>query len=132
MELQRQNGTLTVSDVREMSAANARLFRNEVCAVLAPGLKRIEIDLSQTSVVDSCGLGALVSLYKAANEHSCPGGVRVRLLQPPPPVRQILELTRLHRLFEIVPGNGEPANGSAPPGHPSGTAGSTSPSSVCA
>jgi anti-sigma B factor antagonist len=102
MEIQRQNGTLNVSGVRELSAANARLFRNEVCARLAPELHHIDIDLSQTNLVDSCGLGALVSLYKAANDQSNNGGVAVRLVNPPPPVQQVFELTRMHYLFEIV------------------------------
>ena len=32
------------------------------------------------------------------------GNGMVRLLKPAPNVQQILELTRLHRVFEIVPG----------------------------
>ena len=118
MEIHRQNGTLNVNGLRELSAANARSFRNEVCAVLAPELKSIEIDLSQASIVDSCGLGALVSLYKAANEHNRNGGVTVRLLNPQPPVQQVFELTRMHHLFEIVQKNGEVVTGSIAPTQP--------------
>jgi anti-sigma B factor antagonist len=62
------------------------------------GHKNIEIDLSETRFIDSCGLGALVALHKTACGHK---GV-VRLLNPLPPVQQILELTRMHRIFEIV------------------------------
>jgi anti-anti-sigma factor len=112
MDIQRHNGTLSIRTLRELSAANARSFRNEVCAVLAPGLKSIEIDLTQTHAVDSCGLGALVSLYKAANERGHQGGVRVRLLNPQPQVQQLLELTRMHHLFEIVPPGDANGNGS--------------------
>jgi anti-sigma B factor antagonist len=111
MEIQRQNGTLNISGVRELSAANARLFRNEVCARLAPELHHIDIDLSQTSLVDSCGLGALMSLYKAANDQSNNGGVAVRLVNPQPPVQQVFELTRMHLLFEIVLSDAQAANG---------------------
>jgi anti-sigma B factor antagonist len=110
MEIQRYNGTLSVHAVRELSAANARSFRNEVCAMLAPELESIEIDLEQTTMVDSCGLGALVSLYRAALQRNRNGGVRIRLLNPQPPVQQLFELTRLHHLFEIVP----PAGGAVP------------------
>ncbi|HWW03054.1 MAG TPA: STAS domain-containing protein [Candidatus Acidoferrum sp.] len=111
MEIQRQNGTLNVSGVRELSAVNARQFRNEICARLAPELKSIEIDLSQTNLVDSCGLGALVSLHKAANELSNHGSVAVRLVNPQAPVQQVFELTRMHHLFEIVLPNSRPTNG---------------------
>jgi len=48
--------------------------------------------------VDSCGLGALVALHKTA---AARGGV-LRLINPTPPVQQILELTRMHRIFEII------------------------------
>jgi anti-sigma B factor antagonist len=48
--------------------------------------------------VDSCGLGALVALHKTAAAH---GGV-LRLINPTPPVQQILELTRMHRIFEVI------------------------------
>ena len=115
MEIQRQNGTLSVAGVRELSAANARSFRNEVYAAMGRGLEHIEIDLSQTSLVDSCGLGALVSLYKAANENGNGGRVAMRLLYPQPPVQQIFELTRMHHLFEIVPRVVEPADGPPAP-----------------
>jgi anti-sigma B factor antagonist len=108
MKIQRQNGTLTVHDVQELSAANARSFRNEICAALSPGLKTVEIDLSQISFVDSCGVGALASLYKAANDQSREAVIAVRLLHPQPPVQQMLELTRMHHIFEIVPRNAEP------------------------
>src|SRR5205809_7915605 len=102
METHRSNGTLSVSDVRELSAANAGSFRDEVCALLAPEIKNIEIDLSQTSLVDSCGLGALVSVHNAAKGHDRNGGVRMRLLNPSPSVQQVLELTRLHQFFDMV------------------------------
>jgi anti-sigma B factor antagonist len=110
MNIRRQNGTLNVNEVRELSAASARSFRREICAAMAPGLKTIEIDLSQTSFVDSCGLGALISLYKAAQIQNV--GVAVRLLNPRPPVQQVFELTRMHQLFEIVPHREPAPNGS--------------------
>ena len=117
MEIQRQNGTLTIYDVQELSAVNARWFRNEVCAALAPGLKEIEIDLSRISHVDSCGLGALVSVFKAANDRVRKESVALRLLNLQPPVQQMFELTRMHHLFEIVPRNGGATNGHARVNH---------------
>ena len=71
-------------------------------ALLASSLKAIEIDLSETQLVDSCGLGALVAVNKWASSHNGNGAVPVRLVNPPLPVQQIFELTRLHRVFEIV------------------------------
>ncbi len=102
MKTQRQNGALRVADVTELKEAGARRFRDEIHAWLAPDLQCIEMDLSQTSEVDSCGVAALVSIYEAANKgRACP--LTIRLLHPQPIVQQVLELTRLHHLFEIVP-----------------------------
>ena len=47
-------------------------------------------------------LGALVSLYKTAQDRNRSGGVMVRLLYPQPSVQQVFELTRMHHLFDIV------------------------------
>src|SRR5438874_1607675 len=95
--------TLCISEIKELGAANADAFRRRVRAALPDGsLKTIEIDLSQTQFVDSCGLGALIAVHKWATTFNGNGAVPVRLLNPPPSVQQILELTRLHRTFEIV------------------------------
>jgi anti-sigma B factor antagonist len=98
MKAQICEDTLTITDVKELSAANANLFRDQARASLTDAQKTIEIDLSQTMFVDSCGLGALISLHKIA----CTRNGQVRLLNPTPNVQQILELTRMHRIFEII------------------------------
>ena len=98
IKVQIQGDTLNVGGVKELSAANANAFRDQVRGSLADRLKNIDIDLSQTMFLDSCGLGALISLHKTA----CTRSGAVRLLNPTPPVQQILELTRLHRVFEIA------------------------------
>src|SRR5438046_1512152 len=102
MTIQQHNGTLTIRGVRDLFAEDARALRSDVCARFYPELTVIEIDLSESQQVDSCGLAALVALFKAANQHKKDGGVAVRLLNPQPAVQQMLELTRLHHLFEIV------------------------------
>ncbi len=58
----------------------------------------LDIDLSQTLFVDSSGLGALFSLYKTTGNGS---GIKLRLLNPAPPIQQLLELTQMHQFFEI-------------------------------
>lgn len=90
--------TLNISGIKELAAANANSFRDQVRATLSEAQRVIEIDMSETMFVDSCGLGALISLHKTA----CSRNGLVRLLNPTPPVQQILELTRMHRIFEIV------------------------------
>src|SRR5882724_5235478 len=102
MELNRQDGTLNVTGLRDLNSAGARAFRAEIGAALTPDLRAIEIDLAQVQTVDGAGLGALVFIYQTANEHRKEGELAViRLNNPPPPVQQMIELARLHHLFEI-------------------------------
>lgn len=98
MKMQIQGETLRVSEVADLGTACSNRFRDETCAALAATLKNIEIDLSQTTFVDSCGLGALISLHETVRGRN---GL-LRLINPNPAVQQILELTRMHRIFEIV------------------------------
>ena len=97
MKLQVNGDTLRVSSVVELSATNANTFRDDARAAMTDELRNIEIDMSQTAAVDSCGLGALVALHKTAAGR---GGL-LRVVRPAPPVQQILELTRMNRIFEI-------------------------------
>ncbi len=100
MNIQERGDILSISGLTELGASNSDTFRNRVRAALPRSVKAIEIDLSQISFVDSYGLGALVAVHKTATQRN--NTVALRLLNPTPPVQQIFELTRLHRIFEIV------------------------------
>lgn len=98
MKIQVRGDTLEISELKELGAANANLFRDDARKALTSAQRNIDIDLSQTRFVDSCGLGALIALHKTA----CDRKGRLRLMNPTAAVQQILELTRLHRILEIV------------------------------
>jgi len=98
MKIQQNGDTLCAGEVRELDAANARAFQEAVIDAMTDSVKNVEIDLSQTVFLDSCGLGALIALQKTM----FPRGGLVRLLNPSPAAQQLLELTRLHRILEIV------------------------------
>jgi anti-sigma B factor antagonist len=99
MKIQNQGQCLTISEIPELTAVNSAQFREEVRAALPEAPPVIEIDLSETRFVDSSGLGALFALYRAAGEDD---GITLRLLNPKPEVQQLLELTQMEQLFEIV------------------------------
>ncbi len=100
MNILQRDGILTVNQVKHLVAANAGLFREKVQAAMSPELKAIEVDFSEVDRVDSHGIGALLLVHKTAcNRH---GEVPLRLLNPQTSVQQVIELTRMHRIFEIV------------------------------
>ena len=90
--------TLVVSGLDELVAANAAQVRDNIRAALQPGHTCLRVDMSATTFLDSSGLGTLISLHKSLRTQNG----TVQLVNPSGTVRQILELTRLHRVFEIV------------------------------
>jgi anti-sigma B factor antagonist len=98
MKTERKDTTLHVSDMYELTAGTAPEIKNQLRKDFTAGLMNIDIDCADLNFVDSSGLGALISMQKLANEN----GGKLRLLSPQASVLQMLELTRLHRVFEIV------------------------------
>lgn len=98
MKTETQAQQLLVSDIRELTAANATNTKESIKAALSDEHSQLDLDLSATGFVDSSGLGVLISLHK---EMATRGG-QLRILNPTDSIQQIMELTRLHRLLEIV------------------------------
>lgn len=104
MRMHCQDKTLALGGITELNGANSGALRDEARAALTSEVATIDVDLSQTRFVDSSGLGALIALHKTM----CARGGNVRIIDPTPSAQQILELTRLHRVFEIVKTNSPP------------------------
>lgn len=100
MKIEADGASLRVSGIPELGAGNANQFRDQVRQALAKEQTYIEVDLTETRFIDSCGLGALIALHKTV----CSRNGAVRLLNPQPSVLQILQLTRMNKLFEILRG----------------------------
>jgi anti-sigma B factor antagonist len=100
MKFEVKGETLSVEGVSELGAENWQSFGEQVRAAMSETSRNIEIDLSQTSFLDSCGLGALISLRRTANSRN---GF-VRLVNPSPRVQLLFDVTRMHKIFEIVRG----------------------------
>lgn len=88
---------LKVVGFGEITAANCHLFRKTACAAWK-GHTDVEIDLSHTAIIDCAGLGALI----AVRNLTCKRKGVARLMNPTPPVQQLLDLTRTGLLFDIV------------------------------
>ncbi|MBT5709116.1 MAG: STAS domain-containing protein [Verrucomicrobia bacterium] len=98
MHLETQDTILVVSGIQELTAVNATEAKTKIKEALNEVHTRIDVDLSSTSFIDSSGLGVLIGLHKAMVSKN--GSIRI--VNPTDSVQQVLELTRLHRLFEIV------------------------------
>ena len=98
LEVEQETDWLLIDGIRELNQSNALALQERVNAVLTDSVKTIELDLSQTVYLDSHGLGALITLRNMMGRRK---GV-VRLLNPSRLVEHVLELTRLHRVLDIV------------------------------
>jgi len=98
MRIEQSADTLYVSGVRELDSTRAAFVHEAVLESVTDTIRNIEFDLSETVFLDSCGLGTLVALRKLL----APRGGMVRLLNPAPAALQLLELTRLYRVLEVV------------------------------
>lgn len=81
----------------KLTMANAAETKESLITLIQEGSTRVILDLSQMSFADSSGLSVLVAAYKALEEKS---GKAV-LLSPRPNVLALLELTRMHEIFEL-------------------------------
>jgi anti-anti-sigma factor len=91
--------TLCLSDIAEITAVSSQAFVHDVKAALDDSTTVVEFDLAETRFMDSAGLGALFTIYRAAGER---GEVTLRLVNTRPHIRQLLELTQMEKFYEIA------------------------------
>jgi anti-sigma B factor antagonist len=94
-----EQGELAIISPRgDLDARSAGEFQNELDRLLGKGIHYFVVDLGNVGFVDSAGLATLIRLYKRVRI----GEGDVQLAAVPPPVMEILALTRLDRVFEIT------------------------------
>jgi anti-sigma B factor antagonist len=82
----------------ELTIEAADAFRALVAELLAAGITRFVLDLSQVSYLDSTGLGALVHLLRQARARG--GGVAFYAVSPP--VQELFVLTHLDKVLQLA------------------------------
>ncbi len=72
-------------------------LRDAVHQALGDGAKKIVMNLGSVSTVDSSGVGELVSAFTTVTNR----GGKLKLLNLPPKVNDILQITQLITVFEV-------------------------------
>ncbi|WP_035238073.1 STAS domain-containing protein [Desulfobacter vibrioformis] len=80
-----------------LDASLAKQLKSQVQDLIGAGRINMVVDLEAVDFLDSSGLGSLVAALRSVNKLN--GDIKLASLQEP--VRVIIELTRLHRVFEI-------------------------------
>jgi anti-sigma B factor antagonist len=92
-----QNGIDVVQLPQRLVMANAGEARGELKDIILAGDRRVVIDLAETEFMDSSGLAVVVAGLQAARKKN--GDVHLAHMSNT--IRAVLELTRLHTVFQI-------------------------------
>ncbi len=87
---------VVVVPVEELDASNSVEFKRDISPVLEANTK-VVFDLSKLRFMDSSGLGSFLSCLRKSNAK----GGDLKLCGMSPRVRTVIELVRLHRIFDI-------------------------------
>lgn len=95
----REGATVNLTfSINQLDAAAAKQVKEHLRTLSLTDINRVVIDLHTVEFIDSSGVGALLTLCKWL-----PPGAVVQLTNAQAEVRAVLELLRLHRVFEITP-----------------------------
>lgn len=88
----------TVALRGELDIVTAHDLRQALLDLIEDGVRAIDLDMAELSLIDSTGLGVLVGILKRTLQH----GGSLRLLSPRRGARRVLDITGLDRVFTIV------------------------------
>lgn len=105
----REGGDWTIVDVKgEVDLYTAPRLKTLLTDITAGGRSNIAVDFAGVEFMDSTGLGVLISGLKRCRE----AGGSLALVAPTGPVRKVLSITGLDRVFAIHDGVDELTGGS--------------------
>jgi anti-sigma B factor antagonist len=89
--------TVVALDGRIVLGEETNSLRETVKKLLADGKKKVVLDLKNVSLIDSAGLGTLVSVRHSANSR----GTSLRLCNLGTRTNELLQVTKLVTVFEV-------------------------------
>jgi anti-sigma B factor antagonist len=95
----RQVGDVTVIDAtgRITLGEGASHFRDTIRDLATKGDKKLLVNLSDVSYIDSSGIGEMVSGFTTVTNH----GGQLKLLGLTKRVKDLLQITKLYTVFEV-------------------------------
>ena len=95
----RQVGDVTVVDAagRITLGEGASTLRDSMRDLAAKGNKKLLLNLSEVSYIDSSGIGEMVSSFTTITNH----GGQLKLLGLSKRVKDLLQITKLYTVFEV-------------------------------
>ncbi|CAN5634161.1 STAS domain-containing protein [soil metagenome] len=97
LEIDREQTHATVRVLGDLDAASSPALHSCLVGLLDSGTDELIIDLDAVPFCDSTGLGVLVG----AHRRLAVGGGHLEVSGPRPPVRHLLEISGLDRVFDV-------------------------------
>jgi len=95
----RDVGAVTIVDLSGwlMLGESSAALREAIRELIGKGRNKIILNLCNVTAIDSAGVGELVAAYTTIKT----GEGRLKLLNPPQKVHEILSLTQLTKVYEV-------------------------------
>ncbi len=93
-----RNGITVLLLKGSLNALTAPEIKGEIDALVAQKRLRVAVDLSELELIDSSGVGAIVSLFKRLRMIG--GDVKIAALRGQP--KEIFRILRLEKAFDLV------------------------------
>ncbi len=94
---QKKDGALICLMQGEININNSPELRKIFDAIIKRDEKRVLLDLSSVSYIDSSGLATLIEMFQRLKKI----GGKLRLCNMAEKIKSVFELTKLNKLFEI-------------------------------
>lgn len=98
-ETQKSQEEIVVSPGRNIVSSTADDFRKEMHNAVNKGVKKLVIDFNGVEMVDSIGIGALVSTFKTVNKNDG----SMSLINVSEDICRLFKAMRLDRIFDVIP-----------------------------
>ena len=99
LELERKSSAVLVRLIGSAGMEDAPRLQEKLEELASPKGSLIVLDLSGLDFISSMGLGAIIAGHLKSRQRGC----EIRLASPRPVVLQLLETTRLTKLFGVFP-----------------------------
>lgn len=109
LKSKKRGDTLTVYLIGEIDHCSATILRQELETLLKdPSIRRLHLDFSEVSFIDSSAIGMIIGRYKTMLSK----GGEVTAASLSGPVERLFRMGGLHRIIPIIPSiEGDAAHG---------------------
>ena len=98
-EIQRRNEQVTIKPNNDITSLLAQEFKEELQALVDEGIKQLAIDFSDVTMIDSIGLGVLITIHNGLSR----SGGKLSVTQVSETIFNLFKTMRLDKHFDVTP-----------------------------